>query len=253
VRTAVIDGEEGVAEYGVGTAITNTSDVASAYEETRLKARILVDRRPDFQLVERFRQDYGAIAGMEPKLDTLEDSARYFGYGLNRGDAVVALEKAAANGGSQEIELRVGRSGHVDVITRPAPAWCGSLQDAPILAGTVCTERVSSDNIFLFHKTTDSRLREAIERQYPDAEVVILINDAGNVAGSLQGNVAVELEGEWLMPPRSSANTVEALSRELVASGIVQEHEVTLTQLGQATRVAVIDDVEGWRLVELTG
>ncbi len=69
VRTVVIDNEEGVAEYGVGTAIASVPDVATAYDEARLKARVLVDRRPDFQLVERFRSDDGEIAGLGPKIE----------------------------------------------------------------------------------------------------------------------------------------------------------------------------------------
>ena len=50
VGTVVIDQEEGVAEFGVGTVITNRSEVVSAYEEAKLKAKVLVDRRPDFHL-----------------------------------------------------------------------------------------------------------------------------------------------------------------------------------------------------------
>jgi para-aminobenzoate synthetase/4-amino-4-deoxychorismate lyase len=253
VRTVVIDNEEGVAEYGVGTAIASVPDVATAYDEARLKARVLVDRRPDFQLVERFRSDDGEIAGLGPKMNILEDSARYFGYGFNRDDAIAEVEKAAAEDGSVEIELRVSRDGGFDTISREISGWSGSVSEAPMLTGCIATERVSVDNIFLFHKTTDSRLRDVMARQHPEAEIVILVNDEGNVAGSPVGNVFVEIDGEWVTPPRRCGNPVYAIARELVASGDASEYVVSARALEDASRIAVLDDTRGWRLVELKG
>ncbi len=253
VRTVVVDNEEGVAEYGVGTAITRAPDVATAYEEARLKARVLVDRRPDFELVEGFRSDDGEIAGLRAKMDILEDSARYFGYPLNREDAVAKVEKAAAEDGSLEIELRVSRDGRLNTISREISGWCGSISEAPVLTGCVTTEHVSVDNIFLFHKTTDSRLRDVVSRQHPGVDVVLLVNDAGNVAGSPEGNVFVEFDGEWVTPPRRCGNPVYAISRELVATGAAIERVIPSEALSGASRIAVVNDTMGWRLVELTG
>ena len=251
IRTVVVDNEEGVAEYGVGTAITNASDVVTAYEEARLKARVLVDRRPDFQLIERFREDDGAIARLGPKLSILEESIHYFGYELNRDDAVAALQKAAADGGSQELELRVSRSGAMEIVTRPATSWSGSLQEAPVISGCVCADRVSADNVFLFHKTSDSRLRDVVTRPHRDVDVVILVNEEGEVAGSLDGNVVVDLDGVWLTPPRRCANSIYALSSELLASGIIEERVITEEDLARADHVVLLDDIAGWRLVRL--
>lgn len=251
VRTVVVDNEEGVAEYGVGTAITSVPDVAGGYEEARLKARVLVDRRPVFQLVERFRQDDGDIAGLDRKLDILEDSARYFGFLLRREEAIEELEKAAASGGSEEIELRVNRDGSLETATHPVSTWSGSLDGAPSLTARVAAERVSLDNIFLFHKTTDSRLRDVMKRQHPDVDTVVLVNEEGTVAGSLDGCVLVELDDGWATPPRRCGNAVFALRRELVSSGKLAERELTVADLERAERIVVIDDVAGWRILNL--
>ncbi len=122
-----------------------------------------------------------------------------------------------------------------------------------MLTGCIATERVSVDNIFLFHKTTDSRLRDVMARQHPEAEIVILVNDEGNVAGSPVGNVFVEIDGEWVTPPRRCGNPVYAIARELVASGDASEYVVSARALEDASRIAVLDDTRGWRLVELKG
>ena len=50
IRTVVIDGDTGEAEYGVGGGITFGSDPAAEYEEAALKAKILSYGRPDFEL-----------------------------------------------------------------------------------------------------------------------------------------------------------------------------------------------------------
>jgi para-aminobenzoate synthetase/4-amino-4-deoxychorismate lyase len=251
IRTVVVDNEEGVAEYGVGTAITNASDVVSAYEEARLKARVLVDRRPDFQLIERFREDDGEVVQLDTKLGILDESARYFGYELDLEGAAGALEEAATGGGSRELELRVNRTGGFEIATRSVPSWAGTLADAPVVSGCVCADRVSADNVFLFHKTTDRRLRDATSRQHQDVEVVILVNEEGEVAGSLDGNVVIDLDGTWLTPPRRCGNAVYALRRNLVASGEVRERVLTEDDLARADHVVLVDDIDGWRLIRL--
>ena len=53
----VIDHEEGLAEYGVGGAVTWDSEPASEFEEARAKAAFLEMRRPEFDLLETLRYE----------------------------------------------------------------------------------------------------------------------------------------------------------------------------------------------------
>ncbi len=250
VRTVVVDQEEGVAEFGVGSAITNRSDVISAYEEARLKAKILVDRRPDFQIRERFRVEHGVVRAAKAKVDTVLESARYFGFDIDRATVNAAIKGL---GGIEEsvIDFRVDRHGATTVDLLPAPSWAETADEAPEVEGVVAAQSVSTDNIFLFHRTTDSRLSDSLARLHPDATVVVLVNDHDEVAGSLEGNVAMLFGDQWTTPPRGCGNAPTALRDRLVEGGSVVERVTTVDQLSVADGVAILDDVHGWRRVRL--
>ncbi len=251
-RTVVIDQEEGVAEYGVGTAITNSSDVISAYEEARLKARILVERRPDFRLTADFRIEDGVVRAMETKVATLQDSARYFGFKLDRAALVASLRDLARDPEATRVTVLADRNGVVEFVSGSLPEWAETPDGAPSVTGVVVAQPVSVDNVFLFHRTTDSRLRDALERQYPGDDVFVLVNDHDEVATTLDGNVAVHLDGVWLTPPRGCGASPSALRTRLVDSGALTVRVVTKDQFERAAQVATIDDLHGWRIVDIT-
>lgn len=254
VRTVVVDQDEGVAEFGVGTAITNRSDVVSSYEEARLKAKVLVDRRPDFRLFEYLRLEEGVLRHAESKVGRLVSSARYFGFAVTESLINEALESVAIGSeGPQWITILVDREGTVETETTPAPAWCEVPESPYVLIGAIARQPVSSDNVFLFHNTTDTRLSDVLSRQHPDADTVILINQHDEVAGSLDGNVVVWREGSWLTPPLSCGTVGCSFRSELIAHGEIEEGFITRTELENAEKVALIDDIHGWRFVGLVG
>ena len=253
VRTVLVDQEEGVAEFGVGTPITGTSDVVSAYEEARLKARILVDRRPEFKVFERFRVENGIVRAVEPKSAALLASARYFGFDADPSAVVGALRGLNGLPDPALLTLFVGRGGVVESDVEPAPRWSETPEDAPVIDGVVAEQPVVSDNVFLFHRTTDGRLREAAARSYGDVAAVVLFNDHDELAGSLDSNVAVLIENDWITPPRGCGNPVSAFSTRLIESGALREAVVTRDRFVAADEVALLDDVFGWRIVSLSG
>lgn len=254
VRTVVIDEDEGVAEFGVGTAITNRSDVVSAYEEARLKAKVLVDRRPDFRLFEHVRIDDGVLRHADSKIVRLVASARYFGFHAVEADLRDALESApVGSSGSVRVSLLVDREGVVQTQVASAPTWCGAPDSPYVLIGAIASQPVSSDNVFLYHNTTDTRLADVLARQYPDADVVVLANQNEEIAGSLDGNIAVWIDGQWLTPPLNCGTVGCSFRAELIDSGDLEERFITRAELEAAEKVALIDDIHGWRLVGLIG
>ncbi|MFH1569571.1 MAG: aminodeoxychorismate synthase component I, partial [Gemmatimonadota bacterium] len=80
IRTAVLDTADGALEFGVGGGITWDSSAAGEYEECLVKARLLRERRPDFDLLETMLHEPGAgYFLLERHLERLASSARYFG------------------------------------------------------------------------------------------------------------------------------------------------------------------------------
>ena len=253
VRTVVVDQEEGVAEFGVGTPITGTSDVVTAYEEARLKARVLVDRRPEFRVYERFRVENGIVRAVEAKTTSLLASARYFGFDVEPGAVAGTLRGLNGLPDPAVLTLFVDRAGGVETDIEEAPPWSETFDTAPEVTAVLAEQPVPSDNVFLFHRTTDGRLREAATRAYGHADAVVLCNDHEELAGSLDANVAVRIADRWLTPPRGCGNPVSAFLARLIETGEIREAVVTRDRFEIADQIALIDDVFGWRNVALIG
>lgn len=254
VRTVVIDEDEGVAEFGVGAAITNRSEVVTAFEEARLKAKVLVDRRPEFELVSRMRYEDGEVVAQEAKLATLAASAEYFGYHTTVEQLRDALlQRTQSLTSACAITMRVERDGSVVTDVRQAPRWHEGPGDPELLLGVIVDHRVSTENVYLFHDTTNKRLADAFSREHPEVDVGVICNERDEVAGAIEANVVALCDGVWITPPFESGTVPTAYRGRLIAAGNIVERVLSRQQLLNADGVAVLDDISGWRAVELLG
>ena len=109
---------------------------------------------------------------------------------------------------------------------------------------------VSSQDVFLFHKTTNRAVYEAHARAidraaHPDAFDVLLWNEAREVTEFTIGNVIVEIDGERYTPPRTCGLLGGTLRAELLEQGAIRERVITLDDLSSATRLWLINSVRG--------
>ena len=114
IRTVIVDQDEGLAEYGVGGGITWDSVSTAEYEEARLKSALLVERRPDFDLLETLRwDDTQGYWWLDEHLERIADTAAYFGYRFDEGHAREALAAAVGSEvGARLVRMTVGRQGN---------------------------------------------------------------------------------------------------------------------------------------------
>jgi len=251
VRTVIIDESEGVAEFGVGGAITRGSDVGTAYEEARLKAKVLVERRPEFAIVETVRVDEAGPVRLDAHLERLGNSASYFGFRFDRDvvqDAIGAAAAAAAPPAVIRVALR--RSGAIETTADPAGPW-SDVPTGPAVGLVVADRPVSSENVYLFHQTTNRRFLDALHRASRAADGVVLWNERDEVAGVADAVLAVELDGTWITPALESGCQPLTLRTSLLDTGAVSAGLVPVEMLEQATRLAVVDEANGWRPARL--
>lgn len=247
VRTVIIDESEGVAEFGVGGAITRGSDVGTAYEEARLKAKVLVERRPEFSLVETVRIDRTGPVRVDDHLDRLADSADYFGFACDRDAVIEAIDAEVAEAEPPAVvRVELARAGQVETVIDRAEPW-SDVPAGPELGLVVADQPVSSENIYLFHQTTNRRFIDALHRANPAADAVVLWNERDEVAGVAGEVFAVELDGRWLIPPLDSGCQPLVLRNALLATGAVSEQLIPVEMLEEATRFALVDEAHGWR------
>ena len=249
IRTVHVDLDAGRAEYGTGGGIVWDSTEEGEYEECHTKALILLQQKPEFQLLETllWEPDKG-YALLERHLSRLAASARYFGFALDP-DSVRRRLAAVAQGfgdGPQRVRLLVGRAGEVSVEAAPLPPPA----DRPWRVG-VAKRPVDPKDRFLYHKTTHRAIYEQAKADFPNHDDVLLWNPQGEATESTIANLVVRLGGELVTPPVSCGLLPGTLRAELLNTGQVRERVVTLTELAAAEEVWLVNSVRGWIRVQV--
>jgi len=260
IRTVVVDREQEEAEYGVGGGITWDSSPGDEYAEVLAKAQILRAEWPDFSLLETFRSDR-STDGLSPvrlaaHLERMESSAAYFGFRFYASEVEIAIERALAetqNADSLRTRALSDEQGRVSVEVSPCdPPGSAARPTAPCPIG-FAARPVSSDDPFLFHKTTHRAVYESRAAENPDLFDVLLTNEDGYVTEFTRGNLVVEIEGSEWTPPRECGLLAGIFRGELLAEGRIQERPLTPAQVRAASRLWFINSLREWvevRLVE---
>jgi para-aminobenzoate synthetase/4-amino-4-deoxychorismate lyase len=248
IRTVVVDTAAGAAEYGVGAGITFASAGQAEYDEVEAKARVLVERRPPFELFEALALD--SVQGyrhLEEHLGRLAGSAEYFGFELDLGRLRDELERRAADApGPVRVRIFLARDGATRFETSRLPPGGGRprvaiVEDPP----------VDPDDIWLFHKTTRREAHERRRKLRPDADDVLLVNERGRVTESTIANLAVRLDGGWWTPPVGDGLLAGTYRAALLREGRLRERSVDVDEVRAAQEVALVSSVRGWRRAEL--
>lgn len=243
IRTAVVDKSDGSVEYGVGGGIVWDSQPHGEYQECLAKAALLGHRRPDFELLETllFEPETGYYL-LEGHLRRLEESARYFNWRVDRVKVAAALEQAAANLSQRSrVRLRVNRAGQCVIETSlqpasdPARPWRLRLARAPI----------QTQDVFLYHKTTQRQVYERAAADRGDVDDVLLWNEQGEVTETLIANVVAELDGRLITPPVACGLLPGVMRAHLLACGEIAECPLSLADLDRCKRLFIINSVRG--------
>lgn len=251
IRTATVNRRSGRLEYGVGGGIVADSDGGREYEECRLKARVLLRDRPAFELLETLLWD-GDYWLLPEHLERLETSARYFGFPWLPGTVRDRLDEAARPlpDAPHKVRLTLSARAHVHVTAEALPRGPAKRpDDAPPepLELEVAGEPVSSDDVFLFHKTTFRRVYDEARTRHPAADEVLLINERGELTEGTRFNLVLDLDGILVTPPVSSGLLAGTFRSRLLRNGTMQERIVRPDDLERADGVWLVNGVRGFR------
>ncbi len=238
IRTLVCDKPNNTLSYGVGSGIVWDSEGESEWQESMDKARILQVLQ-SFELLETmvYRPEEG-IYLQDFHLQRLQDSAEFFAFTFNRQQIAESLDKI-----KEDQSLRVRLLLAADGTFRME---LGELSpDVNSVGLAVALEPVSSDNVFLHHKTTNRSLYELAKESVPGADDVILWNERNEITETTIYNLFLEIEGELLTPCLSSGLLPGTLRRQMLESGKAREAVLKKTDLQRATRLFVGNSVRG--------
>jgi para-aminobenzoate synthetase/4-amino-4-deoxychorismate lyase len=249
IRTLVLNNKQ--AHMGVGGGIVADSNAEEEYRECKLKTEFLVRSRPDFQLIETMRWER-EFHLLPLHLERLQDSASYFDRPFDREAILTALAKASQNFLSNQlyrVRLLLDPAGAVSITSatfRPEQA-AGRIR--------ISSERTSSTDVFLRHKTTHRSLYDA---QYASARAdgfddVIFLNERSELAEGSISNLFIERHGALYTPPLSSGVLPGIFRRHLLETNPnAQEKILTLPDLHSADAIFLCNSLRGLRKVKLS-
>lgn len=247
IRTVIIDKFNKTAHYHAGGAITKQSNADEEYKEVQTKTDVLKNNHPPFRLLETFGLYDGEYIVFEEHCNRLRESALYFDYhiDMNKIQRILQLIADHYSFGTWRVRLLVHQNGKLETEVLPLPkANCSKV----VLAKTP----MDTQNIFLYHKTTNRMMYEAQKNGYKtDVLDVLLWNENEEVTEFTIGNVVVELNGELLTPPVSSGLLPGTFREKLLREGKITERTITIQDLSSCTSIWLINSVRKWVNVDL--
>lgn len=249
IRTALVDREQQIAEYGVGGGIVWDSEASDEYAETRHKARVLTEAPQEFSLIEslRWMPDEGYWL-LEYHVRRLRDSADYFDFAFDETRVLMELERSVRTlpRVGHKVRLVLARDGALNVSAAPLETMREPVQLA--LAQTP----VNSSDRFLFHKTTRRAMYDAALVQRGDADDVLLWNERGEITETCAANIVVQFGDEFFTPPLECGLLGGTLRAHVLEQGKIRERVTLWNELIDARALFRINSVRGWQAAMLS-
>jgi para-aminobenzoate synthetase/4-amino-4-deoxychorismate lyase len=249
IRTALIDRQQNTAVYGVGAGITWDSDSAEEYRECLNKAAVLKQSMSDFALIETLRWTPGkGYFILAEHLSRLQASADYFDIGVNRevvSDYLQTMAKDFPNT-PQRVRLLLHNDGRLEGTF----ATLDKTQTLPLRI-RLAAEPIDSQEVTLYHKTTQRQLYESCLAEGTDVDEIVLWNEQGQVTECCTANLVAEICGKFVTPPVSSGLLPGTYRDFLLKRGVLTEQTLSADELSNASRIYLINAVRKWRRAAL--
>jgi len=250
--------------YSIGSGVVADSKIDLEYEECLLKGKFLNQSTKPFSLIETMLLQDGKYRFLDRHMKRLEESAAFFDFKLNAETISEQLEHIRSlndSNSSLRVRLLVDKAGTSSVTTkkvRDQPRiWSlnelPQMNSEPLETVTVTNGKVYSEDIFLFHKTTnrdlyDTVYKDAINKGHIDS---LFTNECNEITEGSITNVFLKYEGRWITPPINAGVLNGTLRDSLLEKRQASEHSITFDDLNRAEAIAVGNSVRGLSLVEL--
>jgi len=246
IRTALVDAE-GRGSIGIGGGIVADSRCDAEWAECALKLDFLksaAEPESPLGLIETLLWEEGrGFVLLERHLARMADSAAYLAIPFDRAAALAALNSVAGQAPRLRVRLLLGEDGRLSVTATPLPeAGPASFRFA------LAEARTSSQNRFLFHKTTRRAFyddtRAAMAEKLGVAEAVFL-NERGELTEGSFTTLFIERDGVLLTPALDCGLLPGTLRAELLETGRAREAVLFPSDLDVAEAIWLGNSVRG--------
>jgi len=260
IRTALFDKKNGQSEYGTGGGITIKSSAEKEYQECLLKAKILTESTENqytannFKLLETMLwHPRNGWFLLEKHLERIEKSAEYFNYQIDIEKIRKALFRRinGCKSVAQKIRLLVQENGQFIIENYELSEVADTLRGIRYPVLPLAKGSIDSNNIFLYHKTTNRQVYEQNLAQNPEVKDVILWNKKGEITESCWGNIVV-FDGANYWTPSVECGLLNGTFRQyLLEDETVKEKIILKEELINFKKVFVVNSVRKWQQIEV--
>ncbi|MBN8503508.1 MAG: bifunctional anthranilate synthase component I family protein/class IV aminotransferase [Burkholderiales bacterium] len=246
IRTVEATGER--LRFGVGSGITLDAEPQPELAEWRAKTRFLERARAPVQALETLRLQDGVYPEQTAHLNRLMHGARHFGLSGSREQALDALQAIASQHaqGVWRVRLLLGERAEAQceaLASTPQPVRL-QLAPRPIESRGALAE-------FIRFKTTRREAYTAFDKPAGIWDL-ILWNEDGELTEGCFGNLALQIDGQWLTP-RLEAGLLPGVGRaRWLRECRVREARLEVDDLQRATGLAWFNALRGWLDAEWT-
>ena len=254
IRTVYIDtqAQPMAATCGIGSGITLDATGEGEAREWMAKRSFLARAAAPFQLLESFRLEDGVLARRDLHLARILRAASAFHFIDDTTRLRLAqnidqeLDRLCAEHPTGTFKARLLVDAHGQVQVEAAPLVT---PESPLRVALASAPMPPAD-AFIWHKTTH---RLAYARHAPPQGFfdTLLYNQAQELTEFTIGNLAIELDGQWLTPATHCGLLPGVMRQSLLAEGHLREAVIHLHDLPRATGLALINSVRGWVPVAL--
>ena len=245
IRTVVSDKNKNCAVYGTGGGIVWDSVWESEWDECLTKSKVLsVKDSSDFELFETMKWDTDSGVFLEEyHFNRLKDSASYFDFKFCdvRGKEIIDETMRNISNNLCVIRLFVNAKGGIRIETSEVPVFIKNQKYTVSLA----KNPIQSENIFLYHKTTQREVYENAEGENLHSDDVILWNEEGNLTESTIANIILNIKGNWVTPSINCGLLRGVYRESMLENGLIEERKIHKSEIADLSEITLINSVRG--------
>lgn len=245
IRTVVSDKNKNCAVYGTGGGIVWDSVWESEWDECLTKSKVLsVKDSSDFELFETMKWDTDSGVFLEEyHFNRLKDSASYFDFKFCevRGKEIIDETIRNISNNLCVIRLFVNAKGGIRIETSEVPVFIKNQKYTVSLA----KNPIQSENIFLYHKTTQREVYENAEGENLHSDDVILWNEEGNLTESTIANIILNIKGNWVTPSINCGLLRGVYRESMLENGLIEERKIHKSEIADLSEITLINSVRG--------
>jgi para-aminobenzoate synthetase / 4-amino-4-deoxychorismate lyase len=244
IRTVVV--RNGVARCGIGSGITADARPDGEWAEWQSKRRFLERASQPFELLETLALRDGQWNHLDDHLQRMAGAAQHFGFVWAPEAVYTALDTllAAHPQGAWRVRLLLQPGGH-------CTGQAFALADTPQPVRLQLADRPLQDahGEFVRYKTTRRAHYDAFTPTDPQVFDTILWNTNGELTECTRGNLALQLDGQWVTPSLACGLLAGVERAVLLRQGVLVERVLRVEDLRRAQSLMFVNSLRGSVLV----